>query len=442
MDAKTGDILGASSTPSFDPNVRDITNYENPFVTTTYEPGSTMKIYTYLCAIETGNYDGNFTYESGSIKIVDDTISDWNEKGWGKITLDKGFEYSSNVGIVNLIKQYLSKEQLKTCLKKYGFGSKTGIELSNEQAGQINFNYEVEVATAGFGQGIKTTVIQQLQAATIIANDGYLLKPHIVSKIVDPNTNEVIYERSVEKSEQLVKKSSVEKVKELMYNTIHGTDSGTAGKAYNIEGFDLIGKTGTAQIYESGKGYLTGDNNYIFSSIIMYPKDDPEIIIYGALKQPKYGKYQGLSTAIKNLVKNIAKYKNIYEEETESEDIKSISLDSYIGKTKDEVKKNLESYNLDIEIIGDGDKIINQYPSSGTTLLEHDRLILLTNSTNITMPDITSWSKRDVNVLADMLNLDLETEGDGYVLEYSISDADKIENGMVLKVKFGKEEEE
>ena len=441
MDAQTGEILGASSTPSFDPNVRDIKSYENPFSVTSYEPGSTMKIYTYLCALETGNYDGDKTFNSGSIKIGDDTIRDWNNNGWGTITLDKGFEYSSNVGIVNLIQAYLSKEQLKSCLKKYGFGSKTGSEFSSESAGQINFNYEVEVATAGFGQGIKTTVLQQLQGATLISTGGYLVKPYLVKKIVDPNNNEVIYEGSVTKSEQLVKKSSVEKVKELMYNTIHGTDSGTAGKAYNIDGFDLIGKTGTAQIYENGKGYLTGDNNYIFSSVIMYPKENPKIIIYGAMKKPDYGKYKGLSTAVKNLVKNIAKYKNIYEDDNNTSSVKSVTTTSYVGKKIETVKKYLENYDINVVTLGNGGSIIKQYPLSGDRLLKGDRMFLLTNSNDIQMIDITNFSRNEVSVFATLVGIKVKFNGTGYVKSFNINVGDKINKDTLLEVTLGSRKE-
>lgn len=434
MDAKTGDILGASKTPSFDPNVRDVSSYENPFAQTVYEPGSTMKIYTYLCALETGNYDGSYKFNSGKIKVGTDTISDWNNTGWGKITLDKGFEYSSNVGVVNLINQYLTKEQLKDCLKKFGYGKKTGIEFKNEASGKINFNYEVEVATAGFGQGIQTTVMQQLQAVSMIANDGAMVTPHIVNKIVNPNTNEVVYERKISKSEQLIKKSSLEKIKELMYNTIHGTDSGTAGRSYNIEEFDLIGKTGTAQIYENGRGYLTGDNNYIFSNVIMFPKDDPEIIVYAAMKKPKYGKYKALANGTKSLIKNISKYKNIYEEKTGSSEIKRITLASYIGKKKDDVVKDLESYNLDIIVLGNGDSIIDQYPKKDSRLVEQDKLILKTNAKEYEMPNIKSWSRLEVMNLASLLNLKLEVEGNGYVKEQSIPKNDIIKEKDTLKV--------
>ena len=180
MDAKTGKILATSGVPSFDPNTRNITSYENPLTSYVYEPGSTMKTYTYMCALEKGTYDGNATYQSGSIEIGDYTISDWNNRGWGEITFDKGYEYSSNVGVSNMINRFIDKDDLRECLSEYGFGKLTGIELPREQTGTIRFNYPVEVATAAFGQGITTTAVQHLQAMTLISNDGKMLTPQII----------------------------------------------------------------------------------------------------------------------------------------------------------------------------------------------------------------------------------------------------------------------
>ena len=113
MDAKTGDILASASTPSFNPNLRNITSYENPLVSNAFEPGSTMKIYTYMCAIEKGTYNGAETFKSGSIQVADATIRDWNNTGWGNITYDKGFEYSSNVGVSTMINHFIDRDELK-----------------------------------------------------------------------------------------------------------------------------------------------------------------------------------------------------------------------------------------------------------------------------------------------------------------------------------------
>lgn len=419
MDAKTGDILGFSSTPSFDPNIKNITNYENPLVTFTYEPGSTMKTYTYMCALENNVYNGNLTYQSGSYTIGEYTINDWNNGyGWGELTYDKGYEYSSNVGVVNLLMNHLNKQQLKDCLKKYGFGQKTGIELAGESTGKIDYRYDIEYATAGYGQGITTTVAQQLQALTLISNNGKMLKPHIISKIVNGTTGEVEYERKVEESEQLIKTSTVDKMKELMYNVIHGTDEGNTGYIYRIDGFDIIGKTGTGQIYDPTYGYLYGDNLYIYSFAGMYPKDNPEIIIYAAMKKPTWGNSRGLYTTTKEIIQSISKYRNMFTDITEKK-IETYKVKSYLSKDKDKVIEELNNNGIVPIIIGSGNKITKQSVKKGTSLAQGDKIILLTNSNDYKIPNLTGWSKIDAINLFKMLNVKYEIKGTGYVVTQS-----------------------
>lgn len=436
MDAKTGDILAASSSPSFDPNVKDITNYENPLITKTYEPGSVMKIYTYMCAMENNVYKGDDTYLSGKYTIGEYTINDWNNDGWGTITFDKGFEYSSNVGIANILRKEdgLTKKQLKECYKKYGFGDLTGIELSNENAGSINFKYDVEYINAGFGQGISTTAIQQLQALTIISNNGKMLKPHIVSKIINSDTDEIIYERKIKESDKLVSDQTISKIKDLMYNVVHGTDAGSTGYIYKIDGFDVIGKTGTSQIYNNQTGtYSSGDNDYIFSFAGMYPKNNPEIIIYAAMKKPTWGKSSALYKNVKSLMQNIAKYKSMFTEITKKTTI-TYKVKSYQNKKVEDVKKELEENGISYTIIGDGDKIIKQSISKDTVVASKERIILLTNSSSYKMPNINGWSKRDVISLCNMLSLKYKVEGYGYVVNQSINIGDILSGDLTLEV--------
>lgn len=435
MDAKTGKILGTSSIPSFDPNLRDIENYENPLVSYVYEPGSTMKTFTYMCALEKGTYDGQASFKSGSIAVGENTVYDWNRKGWGNITFDKGYEYSSNVGITNMLSRFINKEDLRTCLKKYGFGAKTGIELPREQTGDISFTYPIEVANAGFGQGITTTQIQNLQALTILSNNGKMLKPHIVDKIVDPNTKKVTYKAKREESEQLVKQSTVDKMKELMWNTIHGKDLGTTGTTYKIDGFDIIGKTGTAQIFDNETGlYLSGKNDYIFSFAGMYPKDEPEIIIYGAMRKPSWGESKGLYTAVKSVITSIAKYRNMFGETLDNTAIVTYVLPSYISKTKETVVKELTNQKITPIVIGEGAKIISQYPSRGTTVMSGDKVILLTNDANKKMIDLTGWSSGDAIHLFTLLGIAYETEGHGYITNQSIKPGTVITGKETIKI--------
>ena len=181
VNAKTGEILGISSNPSFDPNVKNITSYYDPFISYTYEPGSTMKTFSFMAAIENGLYDGEEKYNSGSIKVGEYTIKDWNKTGWGSISFNEGFYGSSNVA-ATLLSQRLGRDKLKDFYRSLGFGKKTGIDLPNEQSGKIDFNYDIEVANASFGQGITTTPIQHLQALSIIANNGKKITPYVVDK--------------------------------------------------------------------------------------------------------------------------------------------------------------------------------------------------------------------------------------------------------------------
>lgn len=434
MDAKTGDILGTSSTPSFDPNVRNITNYENILTSLPFEPGSTMKTYTYMCAMEKGIYDGNVTFTSGSFQVGEDTINDWNRSGWGTISFDKGYEYSSNVGIANLIDRGLSRQDLYDCFTKYGFGSLTGIELSREQPGKLNFIYPIEVYTAGFGQGITTTPIQHLQALTMIANNGDMLKPHIVSKIVNNNNGETTYERKIEKVSNVISSSTANKMKDLMYITVQGTDAGTTGYPYKIEGFDVIGKTGTSEIYSAQTGgYLTGDNAYIFSYAGMYPYENPQIIIYAAMKLPTWGKSRGLYKAVTDIMKSIAKYKNMFSEQQEENTLKMIEIPSYVSQNTNDVVSNLTSKGIECVVIGNGDKIINQ-SIVNTSIMTGEKIILLTNSNNYQMPSIIGWSRSDIIALMKLLNIPYEIDGYGYAVNQSIAKGTIITSDLSMNV--------
>lgn len=439
MDAKTGEILGSATSPSFDPNnLTSDMSYQNPLVSYAYEPGSVMKIYTYLCAADTGNYIGSTKYRSGSIKIGKDIVNDWQKSGWGTITYDVGFTYSSNVGAIHVAQDYLSPSKLKACLKSYGFGSKTDVELSGELAGNVDFreNIELDWLSVSFGQGLSTTAIQQLQALTILANDGHIVKPHIIKKIVDRNTNEVI-EPKVEISEQVASTDAVNAIKKLMYNNVQ--TKGATGYWYYIENFDIIGKTGTAQIYENGH-YLQGDGSYIISFAGMFPYDNPEIIIYTAIKKPKTYFSKAIAPYVKEVISNIAKYKNMYSNiEEQNGDIQKYIMQSYLSTSTIASKNQLEKLKLNVVVIGDGDKIINQYPVKGTTVLTGDKIFLVTNSKNIMMPDMTNWARSDVVKFSNLAKIEYKTTGYGYVKNQNIK-AGALINNQILEVELQNKE--
>ena len=432
-EAKTGKILAYATNPSFDPNKRNITNYLDPISSISFEPGSTMKIYTYMAALESGVYNGKARYNSGTFTTKDKTvIKDWNNVGWGNITFDQGFIYSSNTAVVNIMDKYMDANTLREYLLKFGFGSKTGIDLPMESSGKIAFKYETEIFNAAFGQGIMTTPIQHIKALTTIANNGELLKPYLVDKIVDENNN-IIYQNERTSLGNVVSSETVSYIKNLMWHTINDNDGAAHG--YAINGFDIIGKTGTAQIAKTnGKGYLTAAKDHNRSIAILFPKDDPKIIIYGVSTYA--AESRGLSNIVKEIITNVAKYYDIYS--TTKEEIKDsqIIIGNYLNEDISTVKKNSELNNLDMIILGDGNKVIKQYPNNGSNLVKGDKLYLLTNGNNYYMPSLIGYSKNEVKTICELLNLEVKINGNGYVNSQSILKDTKLTNDRFLEVEL------
>ena len=437
MDAKTGAILGYSSTPSYDPNIRNLTNYMDPLVSYTFEPGSTMKTFSYMCAIESGKYRGSDTFVSGSKTYVSTkdkedtvTIKDWNNgKGWGRITYDFGFAMSSNIGVANMMQSVITKKELRTCYDKYGFGKNTGIALNNELAGNIEFTYDIEAATAGYGQGIMVTPIQMLQGMTIISNNGKMLKPYVVSKIVDPN-GKVVLSNKKEESEVLVSEETIKKIKELLRSVIADDITKGTGYIYKMDGYDLIGKTGTASIFEHGR-YLTGDGNYIYSFSGLYPGENPEIIIYMAVKKPK-DSTNYVAPAVKDVLVSVSKYLSITEDTKKT---KHIITENYANKNVSELTKELKESNINVIVLGNGEKVVNQYPKEGITIYEKDKVVLLTNNYDKKMIDLTGLSYKEVKEILTLMGVEYELKGYGYASSQNVLKGEVVNKKVTVEFK-------
>ena len=327
VDAKTGAIVGSTASPSFNPNdVSTIKSYLNPLVSYTYEPGSTMKIYSWLAALENSVYNGSEEYDSGTIEIDNYTIKDYNNVGWGKITYDKGFAYSSNVAATKLAVEKLGSVKLKEFYESLGFGAKTGIELPNEEKGILKMTYKSELATSSFGQGITTTPIQNLQALTIFTNDGEMIKPYIVDKIVDQKGN-ITYQGGRTSLGQKASSENVKKMRELMYDVVyHGVSN-----YYQPSNVILAGKTGTAEFADSKTGkYLGGSLNRIRSFAGFFPYENPKYIFYVSVKKLD-GENKALASAVVKAIESIANYSNITNTPNTNDITKLIKIDNYLS---------------------------------------------------------------------------------------------------------------
>ena len=420
-EAKTGKIIASATKPSFDPNIKNIESYLDPLVSYSYEPGSTMKTFTYMATMEKGNYNGQDTYDSGTIKVDEYTIKDWNTYGWGRISYDYGYAQSSNLGVVNLTQNYITGQELKDYLKKLGFGSKTNIELPGEVSGKIDFQYKVEVATASFGQGITITPVQMIKALTAISNDGYILNPTIVEKVVSPSTGEIIYQNKPQKGTKVASKETVNKIKTLMNDVV---TIGT-GTNFNIDGYDIIGKTGTAEVYNANSGgyYKTTYRN-IRSFAGMYPKDNPKYVMYIVFENAASSNQ--MADAVKSLIQDIEAYYNLTNVRASSNPVKM--TDNYSNKNVNDVKTILEQNGINYDIIGDGDVVINQYPKENNYI---DGKLLIKTNGKITESNLTNYSSKLLRNYCKLIKAECNIMGYGYVTNYSY---EKDEQGNIIKV--------
>ena len=385
MNPNTGEILGIASKPSFSPsNYQDYSIEEinrNLAIWASYEPGSTFKIITVASSLEEHTVDllNDTFYDSGSVNVDGARIKCWKRGGHGAQSFLQVIQNSCNTGFVELGNR-LGKEKLFSYINKFGFGKKTGIDLNGEATGilfPLSKVGPVELATTAFGQGVSVTAIQQITAVSAAINGGTLYKPYIVKSIVEPNTNEIIKENHPQKVRQVISTDSSAQVRNALETVVA---YGTGRNAY-IDGYRVGGKTGTAQKVKNGV-YMSG--NYIVSFIGFLPADNPQVIVYVAIDNPKgVTQYGGTVAApiAKNILTdaisalNIKKSKEGLDKIYQWYDVKYYKVENVEGLTVKEATKLLK--NFQVEYTGIGDKVLAQSPAAGTSLPQNSTIRLL-----------------------------------------------------------------
>ncbi|MHC9536760.1 penicillin-binding transpeptidase domain-containing protein [Dellaglioa sp. BT-FLS60] len=434
MNAKNGKILAASQRPTFNADTKSGISkmWRDSLIEDSYEPGSTMKVFTMAAAIENGAYNENALYKSGVLKVGTKTVPDWNTSGWGLITYREGFARSSNVGMAKL-EQAMGPTAWLKYIKKFGFLKSTNFGLPNEARGSIEFQYPIEQADTAFGQGINVTTMQMMQGFTAFANNGKMVKPTLVNKIVDPNTGKTTYKSKKTDLGQVIKKSTSKEVLSMMQDVVY-KDYGT-GNAFKLDGYRIAAKTGTAQVANSdATGYLTGDANYVFSVVGMAPAKNPKYIMYVTMKQP-----QNMQGTTGNAI--LAQIFNPLMKRTLEEDSSTAKVSSKTNVTVSDVKGNktssakstLNEQNLDVAVIGNGRTVAKQYPAAGSTVLSGRKVLLLTDGERV-MPELTGWSKSDAVNAAELMGLKLKTTGSGYVSSQSIKANTVVKKSATVKL--------
>ena len=388
MDPNSGQILGMSSRPNFNPNSYQEYDTEtinrNMAIWASYEPGSTFKILTISAAINEEKVDllKDTFYDGGSVNVDGARIKCWKKGGHGAQTFLEVVQNSCNPGFVELGNR-LGKEALFSYIRDFGYGKKTGIDLNGEATG-ILFDLSkvgpVELATTAFGQGVSVTAIQQVAAVSAAINGGTLYKPYIVKRVVEKETGQII--KDIDKTvvrDNIVSSDTSEKVRMALESVV---SLGTGRNAY-IDGYRVGGKTGTAQKVNNGI-YMTG--NYIVSFIGFMPANDPKIVVYLAIDNPKgVTQYGGTVSApiVKNILSDaivplgIEKQSGGTEKKYQWYDKKYYNVEDVVGLTKKEAATKLK--NFSIEYSGSGDNVINQSPAAGSRIAEGEKVRLYLN---------------------------------------------------------------
>lgn len=452
MEVETGKVLGWAQSPSYDLEKLDIEDYRDINSMYLYEPGSVMKGITYAAAIDSGVYPYNKTYKSGEFYyrsegddiIRTDTyqsseyppIYDALGRNYGVLSFDDGFARSSNIAICELLANYLDPKVYLEYIKKFGFIDKVDTPYIDNEQGGIQFEKAVEILNTGFGQGISVTALQMAQAYTALFNDGEMVVPYVVDRIVDSETNEVIkqYEKTV--AGNPIKKETSEYLRKLMRKVMED-EIGTGHYRYDMEDVDVIGKTGTSQIFENGR---YGD---VYTSSVMAaaPGDDPKVMIYYCFESKEYLNYTG--EPFKEVMKSALVACNITGEDVvEDEENKSLSgkneyeVPSYMNHSVEYVMNKLEDMHVEIVVIGDGEYVTAQYPIPHETILSGSKVFLHTSGTTISMPNFAGWSKKELNIYSSFTGIPIETSGSGIVWSQNIASGTLINKDTKIKVKL------
>ena len=398
MDPRTGDVLAMASRPSYNPNKFWQANDEawrNRAISSVYEPGSTFKAMVAGTALQEGVVAPNMTfYDPGHIDVSEKRIQNWNGESFGNVTFTDIVKNSINTCFAQ-IGLWLGGEKLNEYAEKFGFGQATGIELPGEESGILFANpkemVSSDVATMAIGQSIAVTPLQLVTAMSAVANDGVLLKPHIIKQIT--NADGSVYKEYGREEVHRVIDSATDKTLVGLLEQVVATGGGSKAA---VKGYRIAGKTGTAQkINEHTSGYMEG--RYIASFCGFAPVENPEIVVLVVIDDPSAGAFYGGQIAApvaRDIFSQLLRFMHI-----------SPSSDTFADMNKDKEAAAAKP----APAASDG---------------------------KVRMPDLTGMSIRDVSQKLAELGLGIDVQGNGLARSQSIPAGAEIKSGQSVTVTF------
>lgn len=455
MEVETGKILAWASYPTFDQNEhKEIPSYTDVVSSAEYEPGSVIKPFVYATALDTGVFPKNTSYRAGSFTYTYDpttqkitrvdnsvstaypSISDALGHDYGVITFEQGLAYSSNVGICELLANYVNYNQYVDYMDKFGFFKEVGTKYVSEVTGKNNISLPQDYLSSGFGQSSSITVLQLMQAYSAIFNSGTMVRPYVVDSIEDSTTGEIIEQYETEVVGTPISADSANQVVEMMKGVL---SEGASGERFKIDGIDMAAKTGTGEIYNTETG---GYDKYNYTSSIMAaaPASDPKIMVYWGMVSANYINYsaepfkQIMQTAL--ISNGISGNETSSDEEESYEKWETYSMPSLINHSLEYANNQLNGKKVHIEIIGDGQNVIDQYPNKDSVINSNDRVFILTDGQTITMPDMTGWTRKDITAYWQLTGISIETTGYGKVVSQNIEAGQTIQKDTAIQVEL------
>ena len=415
MEPNTGEMLALASTPTFDPNhyqQSDATSRRNIAIQNGYEPGSTFKIITLAAALEEKKIKlTEHFFDKGAYTVLGKNVRCWKAGGHGDQTYMQVAENSCNPGFIEM-GQRLGMDSFYKYLRNFGFGQKTGIEMSGEALGILANKKKataLDLATMSIGQTNNVTPIQLLTAVSAVANGGTLMKPQLVKEIVGPS-GRVVTPFNKEEVRRVISEDTSKLEREVLESVV---TNGTGRRSF-LPGYRVAGKTGTAQKVANG-GYIQGE--YIASFVAFAPADKPRLAMLAVVDGTPF--YGGVVAAplIQSVMLDSLRYLGIKPDTqapmTPGKPMpglefppikKAATVPSVLGLPLAEAEKALTGAGFKIMTEGQGEMVLDQIPH-GETQVEAESNILLYLGKDASAPTLANWWEDEDEDLEAMQSL-------------------------------------